>query len=74
MRETCCDCSTFENKDTNIGVDHIQHLALLMGYLEAKALANRDMPGRSKPSVHRLLNETARRLVVIDGFMVLERG
>ena len=40
-----------KNKDTNVCVNHIQHLTLLMGYLETKALANRDVPGWTKPSV-----------------------
>ena len=40
-------------------MDHVQHLSLLMSYLVAKTLTDCNVPGRAKPSIHSLFDETA---------------
>ena len=57
--------STLEYQHSNISVNHVQHLPLLVCDLKPKTFSYRHVPRRTKPSVHRLFNKSASSLVFI---------
>ena len=53
---------SLEGQHSNLAVEHVNHVSLLVRYLESEALAYRAVPRRSKLLVHRVLDQLRSRL------------